>query len=191
MQGKAVSGKFNGTDLNTLEAEKMSWADWKAKHPNTLVWSQAGREDLMQVAFEKMNDSKGYRGLVATDKRLSTKDPVFGFIHHDEAIAVSFRSFVDGASFRLADGELFLFRASDDPVERSTVAFFSESGFEQIGGRWREIDSKSLFEPNVRTFVDKNSPEEVSRVKRFSRGFDTWWYNWSLNNPGTKLLLPK
>ncbi len=191
MQGKAVGGEFDGVKLRVLDSEKMPWAQWKAKYPNTLVWSEEGREDQASVPFEESQSTTGYRGLVATDKRLATKDPVFGFIHEGIANAVSFKSFVDGATFRVDGGELFLFRSSVDPVERSTAAWFSTAGFERIGGVWREKDSKQTFDTEARDFVDQNDPEQDSMVKHFDRGFDTWWYNWSLNNPETRLLLAK
>jgi len=191
MQGKAVSGEFDGTELRVIDTEKILWKQWKAKHPNTLVWSEEGRQDQLQVDFEVTNRSDGYRGLVATDKRLATKDPVFGFIHNGTANAISFKSFTGGARFRLDQGELFLYRSSDDPVERSTTAWFSESGFERIGGVWREKASNQMFDAEKRGFVDRNNPEQPSMVQRFDRGFDTWWYNWSLNNPKTKLLVAK
>ena len=188
MQGKAVAGKFRGTELRELVAEKTTWSQWKQKHPDTRVWSLGGRQDRSLVTFDQIQNSNGFRGLIATDERLATKDPVFGFLQQGEAVAVSFDSFVDGATFQLAEGSLFLFRLETDPVERSTVAYFSTAGFESIDGKWQEKQSKNMFDVASRKFVDQIDGERDSEVELFARGFDTWWYNWSLNNPQTRLL---
>ena len=60
----------------------------------------------------------------------------------------------------------------------STYAFISTSGFEHRNGVWVEKGSGARF--------DKTSGE-FSGVESLG-GFDTFWYNFSLNNPETLLL---
>lgn len=46
--------------------------------------------------------------------------------------------------------------------------------------RWVEIESGAVFDPSKGRFVG----ERIARQK----GIDTFWYNWSLNNPRTRVL---
>ena len=80
-------------------------------------------------------------------------------------------------------GEVFLYRIKTDNIRRSTAAFASATGFSRKDGQWVEDESGAAFDEANRSFDDAS----VERIG----GFDTYWYNWSLNNPETELYLPE
>ncbi len=51
-------------------------------------------------------------------------------------------------------------------------------------GQWVDISSGCRFDPDEEVF----DGDTESCPKAF-KGFDTFWYNWSLNNPSTELLM--
>ena len=47
MKGRAIGGRLKGTELEELAVgKKARWKDWVEEHPDTLVLSVAGNEDL-------------------------------------------------------------------------------------------------------------------------------------------------
>ena len=80
----------------------------------------------------------------------------------------------------MPDGsQVFLYRAPDDDLFRSTSVFISKLGFTKNENAWTETKTGNAFDESSRAFEN-----EIERLK----GFDTFWYNWSLNNPETELL---
>ena len=49
----------------------------------------------------------------------------------------------------------------------------------QDGGTWTELESGARFDPATAKFIG-----DVEQLL----GLDTFWYNWSLNNPDTDVL---
>ena len=79
----------------------------------------------------------------------------------------------------LDDGtSVFAYRRPRGSMLQSTHAFVSTSGFENRDGTWVEKDTGAEFDAQSGSFPDVES----------LGGFDTFWYNFSLNNPDTKLL---
>lgn len=173
MQGKAIAGRLEGHDLLELPvSEKMQWRDWRAKHPGTLVLSVEGKEDAPSAYQDYFVAPEGYRGQRAKDNRLPTKEPVFAFHHGELAYAVRQKDIEGGTVYELEDGAFaLLVRTKGSSMFASTTAYLSERGFERSGGEWVEIGSG----------VPLSETEPL-------RGFDTFWYNFSLNNPDTRLL---
>ncbi|RMD94031.1 MAG: DUF3179 domain-containing protein, partial [Calditrichaeota bacterium] len=81
MTGDAIGGKMKGEKLKELPVGvKMKWKDWIKKHPNTLVLSVQGREDVPRNVYrDYFRSGRGFRGIKAKDKRLKTKEPIFAF----------------------------------------------------------------------------------------------------------------
>jgi hypothetical protein len=180
MEGEAVAGELSGEKLNELPVgEKMQWRQWKEKHPETLVLSVNGREDAPDGYRDYFRDSKGFGGTSASDDRLRTKEPIFAFHRAGTAFAVRHDDIEKGAVFALDDATwVFLYRGKGESMFASTRAFISTMGFEPREDTWVEIGSRDRFDIETGAFVD---------VENLG-GFDTFWYNFSLNNPETKLL---
>jgi len=191
MSGKAEGGELNGTALVELPlSEKMTWAEWFAKHPDTLVLSvtrqtpDGGMVTLQDPGTDVYGSyfaaEKGYRGAAAVDTRLQTKDQIHAFLHDGLAYAIDLRGVVGGKVFELHDGvSVFIFRGASDQMFRGSAAFLSRSGFERRGGSWLELTTGAEFDVTNRDFGDAG-------VERLN-GFDTFWYTWSLTHPETKL----
>ncbi|MBT4520072.1 MAG: DUF3179 domain-containing protein [Halieaceae bacterium] len=183
MRGSAVEGELKGTSLTEVAVnKKMKWKDWKRKHPGTLVLSVAGREDSEQVYEGYFQSQDGFRDVNASDTRLQTKAPIFAFRWQGKNYAAAFGTFKNGHTWRLDDTHVFLFRAPSDELFKSTAAFLTTNEFAVEGGRWRTGGTDCEFSPESQTFVGQGQcPQPLT-------GFDTFWYNWSLNNPDTLIL---
>ena len=181
MKGKALVGKMKGESLDELPiGEKTTWKQWRSKHPMTKVLSVDSRQDGRNPYKSYFQDENRFRGLEASDQRLETKTPIFAFHHRDIAYAIPYSEFQPGGVFNLSDGsQVFLFRSSDDEIFRSTSVFVSVHGFLKNDLTWTEKTTGNTFDESTRLFGNN--------VRRLN-GFDTIWYNWSLNNPESELL---
>lgn len=181
MKGQALAGTMKGQSLNELPiGEKATWKEWRTKHPNTKVLSVNSKEDGRNPYQAYFRDKNGFRGLQAKDSRLETKTPIFAFHYSEKSYAIPYSEFHSGGSFLLPDGShAFLYRAPNDDLFRSTSVFISKDGFAKNEKTWTEIKTGNTLNETTRSFGDG-----IERLK----GFDTFWYNWSLNNPETAVL---
>ena len=79
---------------------------------------------------------------------------------------------------------IFLYRPRGAEMFYSTLAFISgEKGFAYKDEAWVDVASGCTFDAQAGTFAADGAscPDRLS-------GFDTFWYNWSLNNPETVVL---
>jgi hypothetical protein len=151
------------------------------EHPDTVVLSVGGREHMERNPLEPyLASSYGFRGTVAEDTRLPTKEPVFGFEREGTRYAARAREADGGGAFRVGDRHLFLYRPRGAALNVDTAAFLSERGFTRRGEDWVETGTGARFEPARRAFT--------GGVVAPLRGVDTFWYVWSLNFPGSVLL---
>lgn len=187
MSGRAEAGALAGSRLRVLPvSDRMTWAHWVALNPATEVLTGTSQEgSSMALDFAELRDfyasDDGYAGLTATDPGLDTKRPVYGFYRDDVAYAADARRVIGGRRYELQDGgHVLLYREADDGLPRATAAFVSGAGFEQRGGSWYELATDAEFNAITRDF----GGADVARLN----GFDTFWYTWSLGNPGTELL---
>ncbi len=82
----------------------------------------------------------------------------------------------------MGDQTLFLYRPGQGSILYSTRAFLlPDGGYRRKEGTWVEETTGAHFNPATGQF------EGVPDSLKLNR-FDTFWYNWSLANPGTKLL---
>ena len=160
----------------------MLYRDWLREHPDTLVLSSQGREHLERNPLEPyLASSYGFRGLLASDARLPTKEPVFGFELGEKRYAARAADLAGGRVFRVGAVWVLLYRPPAAALNEDTLAFASPSGFAPSAGSWSEKGTAVRFDPARRGFVGK-------AVARPLLGFDTFWYVWSLNHPDTELL---
>ncbi|MCH6559264.1 DUF3179 domain-containing protein [candidate division KSB1 bacterium] len=185
MRGESIAGEFKGTKLKELPfGKKAMWKDWVKEHPNTVVLSVNGQEDGRDGYQRYFSSPEGFRGSVAKDTRLRTKEPIFAFHWQEQSFAIPHSAVEGGKAFDLGEIKLFLYRPKGAAIFHSTTVYQSaSSSFKNVDGIW--IHDKSGCKFNLEN--ERFEGNEAACPQRFE-GFDTFWYNWSLNNPETKLL---
>ena len=186
IQGVSIAGEFADTSLKELPVSvKLLWGEWVEMYPDTMVLSVDGVEHFSGDPYLGYFDSEeGFGGRVVDDKRLATKEPVFGFVLNEHSFVVTQNSVVGGAVFQIDSDYLFFYRPADDQVIRSTVAYRSFSGsFSTSNGKWVHTDSGAVFDAGRGGFSGTSVPD----LKRME-GFDTFWYTWSPLHAGTRIL---
>jgi hypothetical protein len=176
-------GPLDGTPLTRLPVGvKTRFADWVREHPDTLVWSWNGMEHLGKNPVQRyLNSEYGFKGAVAEDDRLLTKDLVFAFDLEGRAFAAAAADLEGGRAFALEDRSVFLYRPVGADLNTPTRAFLSPEGFRREGDAWVDTGTGSRFDTARGEFAGSQVPEALW-------GFDTFWYVWSLNHPDTVLL---
>ena len=182
MEGKSTAGQLRGRSLVELPGTKKTrWMDWVRKHPETRVLSVGGREHAEDSYAGYWEDPKGFRGQAARDSRLGTKTPIFAFKRKGHGVAIAHERIEGGHAGDAPGGEfVFFFRPKRAPMFESTTAFVSRAGFVLDGNGWTELESGAVFDTQQGTFRGGDVEKLI--------GLDTFWYNWSLSNPTTKLM---
>lgn len=169
MRGQSLEGELQGQPLQEIaQNRKMRWGEWRQLHPDTLVLSVNGEEDTDPGYDGYFKSSEGFRGAAASDSRLQTKTPIFAFRFNGGSYAIPHESIVSGKALQLGGQSLFLFRSQEDELHDSTKAFQGSA-------------ENCEFQGSSESFIGSDCPQPLT-------GFDTFWYNWSLNNPDTELL---
>ncbi len=102
----------------------------------------------------------------------------------EQSFAVPHSAVEGGQAFDLGEIKLFLYRPKGAAIFHSTTVYQSaSSSFKNVDGIWIHHKSGCKFNFENKRFEGN----ETTCPQRFE-GFDTFWYNWSLNNPETKLL---
>jgi len=124
---------------------------------------------------------QGFRGMMAKDERLATKEPVFGFERAGRHWAAAASDLEGGRAFPLGEEWVFFHRPPKAALNDPTRAFVSRAGFTREGDGWIEKGSGARFDRRKGTFEGPGAPAPIE-------GLDTFWYVWSLNFPDTGLL---
>jgi hypothetical protein len=148
IRGRSLYGALDGTVLTRLRTGvKVRFGDWLHDHPGTAVWSWNGMEHLPSNPMVRYLDSQyGFRGEVAKDGRLKTKDLVFAFELAGRPYAAAAEDLEGGRAFDLSDGSVFLFRPPGAELHEPTGAYLSRHGFRRKGARWLEVGSGAVFD---------------------------------------------
>ncbi len=184
MRGKVLAGKLEGTKMVELPlGEKIKWKQWVKKHPETLVLSVDGREDAGPSYERYFSSAQGFRNQKANDTRLETKEPIFAFRYRETPYAIPLKSIEGGKVIAVGNAQIFFYRPVNAAIFYSTVAFISRDGaFKKQGKAWVHLPGNCRFNAEQKQFEGGEAcPQRMA-------GFDTFWYNWSLNNPDTRLL---
>ncbi len=151
-------------------------------HPDTLVWSLFGQQRLDANPMARyLASSLGFRGMVAKDERLPTKEPVFGFEVKGRRWAAAASLLEGGRAFPIGEEWVLLYRPPRAALNDVTRAFVSRTGFVREGESWVERGSGARFDAAAGSFLGPDAPDPIE-------GFDTFWYVWSLTFPETGLL---
>ena len=187
MRGEVIGGELKGLKIRELPVgEKIRWVDWRARHPGTVVLSINGKESVSPVYAHYFSSPEGFRGEVASDERLPSKEPIFAFRHAGSAYAIPHSAIQNGRSIPLNDStRLLVYRPIGAEMFLSTRAYSLKGRFSKSKGKWRVVGSDCIFNPENGRF--ESAENQKCAIEALS-GFDTFWYNWSLNNPDTEIV---
>jgi len=170
MRGESLHGELKGTRLTELAVnDKTTWAEWRELHPDTLVLSVNGVEDKENMYSNYFESTAGFRDQAAEDTRADTKSPVFAFRLEDQPYAVRHENLIGGRHFELGGNNVYLFRSANDQLMDATVSIITPANV------------PCEFDSSINAYAGSECDQKLS-------GFDTFWYNWSLNNPETELM---
>jgi hypothetical protein len=183
MAGAAVEGEMAGEELHeTALGFKTTWGEWLAEHPDTRVLSVGGRtHERENVYADYLGSEKTFGDIGTSDDRLPAKTPIFAFRWEGEPYAVS-HDRLDGGILWHPEGEgdgrpvILIHRDSDVPTAVSTRAAILPSEIQRT-------DDPEGLASKLDDRLEAGTPG-VSRLP----GFDTYWYTWSAQNPGTILI---
>ena len=185
---EAIHGPAQGERLQQVSGStKTTWGDWKRRHPNTQILSVEGSEHRAESPYDNyFSSEEGFRKLKTDDQRLPDKEHIYAFHWQGTSYVVPHPVFREGgAVVPLGDRELFLYRLENDSFYRSTVAVLGAPGAGFVHGEkgWQVSagDQSEAWDSAERTFSG-------NRLTETFQGFDTFWYIWSLTNPGTEIL---
>ena len=177
MTSTAIGGALQGAELDELPiGEKTTWADWRRRHPDTLVLSVDGEEHHSNNPYDNYFASdRTFHDLEISDDRLEPKTPVFSFWLNGQTYAAAHSTFEGGRLFDLpgnATRKVLLYRDLGASIFASTRAW--------------------TLEADQASAVDLEQLVTAARGEGLSYppvdGFDTFWYSWISVNSDSVLL---
>ena len=177
MTSTAIGGALQGAELDELPiGEKTTWADWRRRHPNTLVLSVDGEEHHSNNPYDNYFASdRTFHDLEISDDRLEPKTPVFSFWLNGQTYAAAHSTFEGGRLFEIQGDtatRVLLYRDSGAPLLASTRAW-------AIAADHAAATSLEELIAAARGAGPSNQPLD---------GFDTFWYSWVSVHPESVLL---
>jgi hypothetical protein len=178
MSSKAIGGSLNGADLVELPVgEKITWGDWKKRHPDTSVLTVDGGEHESANPYRDYSASEEtFRNLQIEDRRLAPKAPIYSFWWQGKPYAAPHASFEGGRIFYLEGFQakrLLLYRRQGASMFESSQAL--------------TVDAQAVSETTEpQALLDRIESGEVPGERL--PGFDTFWYNWISVNEESLLL---
>ena len=176
MSSDAIGGELQGAGLEELPVgEKVTWGEWRQRHPDTKVLSINGRQhETLDPYDDYFASERTFAGTSVEDRRLPAKEPIFAFRYQGRPHAVAHPTAEDGLLLELAPGSesvLLFHRPVDAPLKASSQAWLVPRSL--VGS-----DIHQLRQPAA------EGTDGISRVI----GFDTFWYTWIAANPDTVVL---
>jgi len=182
--GRAVQGELDGHALEHVPSVRMSWADWKALHPETKALAKPA--EINRSRYQRYFDAEdkfGISGNSKVDARLPGKSGVLGLGNGETAVAVALRDGRrDVSHVKVAGDRVCVVR--DGARATAWLAAvggglrWSEDGTaleaKRGHGRWNPWTGKPLS-------LDTEPLEAHPSVL-------TYWFTWSRYHPGTAVF---
>ena len=145
LTGEAVVGELTGTRLEVLPSQTLSWADFKARHPDGDVLSrETGHDrDYGRNPYEGYDDPDSQPFLLAqeADRRLPPKERVVALKQKDGAVVVPFSRLARNPVSEIeSDGRpvvVFYKRGVVSPLDNEAIA------------RSRDVGTAGTFDPRL------------------------------------------
>ena len=194
VQGRAIAGSLEGSQLEKIPAWQTAWAEWRALHPETLVMVKPPIESSVYAGYSANAGRIGLFFSRPRDRRLPPKELVYGLQHGSAALAVPL-ALLDAQEVvhaELADRPLVVIsrrtasavRAFDCTVDGRALTFeaLNEGGF-----RLKDTETGSIWDPASGTAL---SGPLAGQALTPVAGTLAYWDFWSRHHPGVKLVSP-
>ena len=195
VQGSAVAGPREGDRLDELPSVVMTWAAWKALHPDSLVLVKPPLDDAPYAPYYRNDHRVGLFWSRNRDKRLGAKDLVFGIAGDDGQVAIPLAAIQERFVVNVVtlDGPAVFF----SPVGEQTVAAYSRVvdgrslTFEAAGpddsGEVHDLETGSRWAWDRGLGLE--GPLEGHRLEPLA-GTLAFWAIWARHYPETRILAP-
>ena len=194
--GTAVSGEYEGTELEAIPAVLTRWERWLLLHPDTTVLEQYGPV-LDSYSNYYFDPRAGVIGESNRDERLETKELVLGLVLPQGRKAYSYRLFADRAVVNdnvgnqpvliAWDATGVTARAYNPAVGGRTLTFEGHDAVEVGGATVRDTETGSVWSVLTGEAV---SGELAGAQLDPLPGFAVFWFAWSDYFPDTDVYEP-
>lgn len=194
--GEAVEGELVGTKLEFLPSWMMTWAEWRALHPDTVALDKGFRRGGRDVYDSYYGSpTAGVIGETIRDDRLTTKEFVVG-VELPDTTPIAYPFSVLNAEPVLNDTvagvDLVVFFDADSAgtaVYRRTVADQTLT-FTQGNDRATFVDAETGTTWDAFTGTAVAGELAGARLKRI-KSTRSFWFGWKDIHPGTLLYEPE
>ena len=188
ISSEAIGGADQGTPLEALQvSEKITWGEWKSRHPSTVILSVDGVEDVVSSPYENYyNSDETHQDMKTADTRLPNKEPVFAFQIDDRQFAIPHAAIEGGWVGQAGGTVVFLFRPEGASIYRSTAA----RRLDWTAAQLRIEDDGRLWVAPALGPLDPGTGKPTGEAGRSAplEGLDTFWHIWSTYHTSTELL---
>jgi hypothetical protein len=147
LSGDAIDGPLVGKSLQEIPSEMSTWAEWKARHPNTVVLKKSVPVGPGHVRYAADRDMLGIFGSKNRDDRLGGKEMIYGVrLPGGEALAVvqSHLEEKGGIVTSVGESSVLITRSSAGGVVAYGLPQGPAAVAPQQDGTWKLADGSSV-----------------------------------------------
>ena len=196
ISGKAIKGKYKGTQLKPLPVQHLKWSEWKKLHPNSKVLVKSRfTSESSYVSYNKSRDRLGIVGTVNFDRRLEGKDIVLGVLVDDIPVVFPHKYFTNTnhVNYDLVESKLLVVYSSDG---KTATAFDRNLNGKLLNFEVAESpDGHFIQDIETGSIWDGLSGEAVKGQLKGERlspivGTQAFWFGWRGFHPRTVIWNP-
>lgn len=196
LSGKAIMGKYKGTQLKSLPVQHLKWSEWKKIHPDSKVLVKSRFTN--SSSYDRYNNSLDRLGIVGTvnfDRRLDGKDKVLGLIVDDMPLVFPHKYFIEtnSVNYSIAGVSLLVVYSKDAEV---ATAYNRQVGEQLLtfetaessdGHYVKDIETGSLWNG-----LSGEAVEGKLKGKKLEAlvGTQAFWFGWRGFYPRTAIWNP-
>ncbi len=187
LSGDAIDGPLVGKSLQEIPSEMSTWAEWKARHPNTVVLKKSQPVGPSHVGYAADPDMLGIFGSKNTDARLGGKEIVYGVrLPGGAALAVVEAHLEEKGDVVASVGgsSLLIARSAAGGVVAYQLPKGPAVAARQQDGTWKLADG-SRVERSTGNVV--GGPRKGETLKRLPVT-RTYWFAWASFYPRSKVV---
>lgn len=187
LSGDAIDGPLAGKSLQEIPSEMSTWAEWKARHPNTVVLKKSVPVGPGYLGYASDPDMLGMFGSKNPDQRLGGKEVIHGVRLPGGAALAVVESYLEekGGIVASVGGSSLLITGS---AAGGVVAYRLPQGVAaaamQQDGTWKLADGSSV-EPSTGNVV--GGPRQGETLERLpvTRAY---WFAWASFYPRSEVV---